>query len=53
MVAMIALLLVLQIGFGSIGGVEPRLINIRSMVVSALIAGVLTMTVHPREGSRG
>jgi hypothetical protein len=52
MVAMIALLLALQLGFGSLAGAEPQMINLRSMLVSALIAAALTMTVGPHESSR-
>ena len=48
MVGMIALLVALQIGFGSLAEEEPQMINARSIIVAAIFAAGITLTFGPR-----
>jgi hypothetical protein len=49
MVGMIALLVALQIGFGALAAEEPKMINPRSLIVSAFFAAGLTFAFCPRQ----
>jgi hypothetical protein len=48
MVAMIAFLLVLQIGLGQLATEEPQMINLRSLAFSAVISAGLTYAIGNR-----
>ena len=48
MVAMIAFLLVLQIGLGQFATEEPQMINLRSLAFSAVISAGLTYAIGNR-----
>lgn len=49
MVAMIGLLLALQLGFGALAEEEPQMINPRSLLFAALVAGGITFAFGPKE----
>jgi hypothetical protein len=48
LVGMIALLVALQVGFGTLAEGEPKMINPRSVVVAALFAAGITLSFGPR-----
>ena len=52
MVAMIALLVALQVGFGSLAEEEPQMINPRSLAVSALFAAGAALVFGSNAGNR-
>jgi hypothetical protein len=52
MVAMIALLVALQFGFGSLAEEEPKMINPQSLAVAAVFSAGLTLVFGPGAGNR-